>query len=179
MALMVFKNRPVEVLAESGTLSKVAEGGNEFWVKSQSLKPQPKRRPTSLTVMEMSDPLKPFVEYLKTPEAQTKLMLEAQCEEMDFAVRKQYAALTGGDRLELGHGYNVAPPSAGKQGCEGSVTFKMPENLELIPSEVVGMMTQRKGLINRIGFVWLLVEQGFRVTRRPLVRVMEPLSYLP
>ena len=165
MALMVFKKREVEVVEEGANTTKVREGENEYWVKTAQLKSPKKRRPTSLAITQMTETLKPFVDYLTTPEAQTKLSIEAQCEEMDYAVRRQYAALTGGGELHLGYGYNVAPNSAGKQGCEGSVTFKMPDNPAVIPAEVTAMMTQRPGLINRIGFVWMLVDVGFRIER--------------
>ena len=117
--------------------------------------------PRSLRIKGMKAEYAQFLEYLKTPEANTLLTLEAQCPEMDFAVRQQYKKLTGEDLLE-GGGYNVAPPTAKKQGCEGSVTFVVPAEM---PLEFKDMMVQRPGLINRIEFLWLLVEQGFRVTR--------------
>lgn len=117
--------------------------------------------PRSLRIKGMKPEFAHFLEYLKTPAANALLTLEAQCPEMDFAVRQQYHKLTGDDLFE-GAGYNVAPSTAGKQGCEGSVTFVMPDEM---PLEISDMMVQRPGLINRIEFLWLLVEQGFRVTR--------------
>lgn len=161
----LYKKEIVDVLAQEGTLSKILYGENEVWVKTDVLKPVPtKRQPKSLVVLTIT-PDDPFIEYLKTPEAATKLSLEAQCEEMDFAVRKQYTAMTGGDELVVGEGYNVAPHSADKQGCEGSVSFNMPKDESIVSAQYRGMMKQRPGLINRIGFVWALVGAGFKVTR--------------
>lgn len=166
MALMVYKNRPVEVIETSGSLSKIDDNGNVFSVKTVSLKaPKTPRRPKSLNITTLTDDMKPFLTYLLSEQAKTLLTLEAQCEEMDFAVRKQYTSLTGGDELVTGEGYNVAPESAKKEGCEGSVTFVMPTDESIVPAEIRAMMVQRPGLINRIGFVWALVEAGFRVTR--------------
>jgi hypothetical protein len=166
MSLMVYKNRTVEVIETSGSLSKINDDGNEYSVKTASLKaPKTPRRPKSLNIVTITESMKPFVTYLLTAQAKTLLTLEAQCEEMDFAVRKQYTALTGGDELVEGAGYHVAPESAKKEGCEGSVTFVMPTDESIITPEITAMMTQRPGLINRIGFVWALVEAGFKVAR--------------
>lgn len=162
--MMVYRKQPVEVVEQSATLSKIrTEDGNEFTVKTTSLKPLTKpRTPRSLRVMTKSEEIQKFIDYLRTPAANTKLHLEAQVEEMDFAVREQYRKMTGGEELVEGFGYHVAPFSAGKTGCEGVVTFAPPIN---IPAEIKDLMVQRPGLINRISFVWLLVEEGFRASR--------------
>jgi len=117
--------------------------------------------PRSLRIQGMKPEYVHFLEYLKTPAANCLLTLEAQCPEMDFAVRQQYLKLTG-EHLVEGKGYNVAPNTAGKQGCEGSVTFIVPPEM---PLAIKDMMVQRPGLVNRIEFLWMLVEQGFRITR--------------
>ena len=168
MSLMIYKKRNVEVLESFGSLTKIDDNGNIYSVHTTALttpKPTKARRPKSLNIYAITDEVKPFVEYLKTEPAKTHLHIEAQCEEMDFAVRKQYTSLTDGDELVEGAGYRVAPHSEDKQGCEGYVTFVMPTDETIIPAEVRAMMVQRPGLINRIGFVWALVEAGFRITR--------------
>jgi len=119
------------------------------------------RVPRSLRIQGMKPEYAQFLEYLKTPAAKCLLTLEAQNPEMDLAIRQQYQKLTG-DELVEGSGYNVAPNTANKQGCEGSVTFVVPDEL---PLAIRDMMVQRSGLVNRIEFLWMLVEQGFRITR--------------
>jgi hypothetical protein len=169
MSLMIYRKSTVEVLEQSGTLSKIRDDNdNEFTVKTNSLKPVPASRvPRSLTVLSPHDSevaeFDRFIDYLRTPEAQTSLHLEAQCPEMDFAVRQQYRKLTCGAELKEGEGYHVAPSRSNKTGCEGCVTFVMPP-FEL-PTPIKSLMVQRPGFINRIGFVWLLIEQGFYCTR--------------
>lgn len=167
MSLKVYRKERVEVLEESGTLSKIRTENAEFWVKTYVLKsanaPHFSR---SLVIMSPPDrtldAFMKFIDYLRTPAAQTKLHLEAKCPEMDYAVRDQYRKLTGGAELVEGEGYHVAPSHSRKTGCEGYVTFVVPE---FIPDEVRVLMVQRPGLINKISFVWLLIEQGFRCSR--------------
>lgn len=148
---------PVERLYPVAKMQSLATPPPQYTPKT--IKPRAHR---SLKIKTLTTDLASFVNYLRTPEANTRLYLEAQDQTMDGPIRDQYRRLTNGEELILGAGYHVAPESAKKQGCEGSVTFIPPAQM---PDEVLRMMPQRHGLINHIDFVWLLVEQGFRVTR--------------
>lgn len=119
------------------------------------------RIPRSLKVAVYEPTLEGFIAYLRTPQARTLLTLQAQCPDMDFAVRQQYHKLSGENLVE-GQGYTVGLESSKKRGCEGDVSFVMPAE---VPEEVTARMKQRPGFINHIDFVWMLIGQGFRVTR--------------
>jgi hypothetical protein len=122
------------------------------------------RTPRSLRIGALTGGIQPFVEYLKSSEAGTLLELEARNADIDAAIRKQYFALTGEELVE-GKGYRVAPDSAGKQGSEGSVRFVAMHPLSY-PREIRDILSpDGTGHINRIDFVWMLVKEGFRVTR--------------
>lgn len=165
-SVMLFRKSPVTILEPpQGTLVKIQDDNdNIFSVKLDSLKPLSTHIPRSLTVAKLTPEVEPFVEYLRTAEAGTKIYLEARNPKMEYAVREQYRKMTGESLVE-GAGYNVAPDTARKEGCEGGVTFRMPSDESIIPADVKAMMVQRPGFINRISFVWMLIEQGFRVTR--------------
>ena len=164
---MIYNNETVTVL-ESGTLtSRIIRAGQEewdaVWVKNSQLKEdKAPRTPRSLCIATLTDNLRPFVDYLRTPEANTTLELEARNADMDTAIRTQYAEISG-EELTEGAGYRIAPDSASKRGSEGSVLF-VP--LSEYPAEVQDLLSpDGMGHINHIDFVWMLVEQGFRVRR--------------
>lgn len=99
--------------------------------------------------------------YLLSAAATTKLTLEAKNKDVDMAVRDQYKTLTG-VWLEEGNGYHVAPESARKQGCQGSISFKVSPEHERALS---GLNMRKPGFIDNLALLWLLVERGLRVTR--------------
>lgn len=105
---------------------------------------------------------KEFIAYLRTPAAHCTLELEARNPDFDTPIREQYRRETGEELVE-GKGYRIAPHSADKQGSEGSVRFTA---LAEYPPDVVELLSpDGTGHINHIGFVWLLVKEGFRVVR--------------
>jgi hypothetical protein len=105
---------------------------------------------------------KEFIAYLRTPAAHCTLELEARNPDFDVPIREQYKRETGEELVE-GKGYRIAPHSANKQGSEGSVRFTA---LAEYPPDVVELLSpDGTGHINHIGFVWLLVKEGFRVAR--------------
>ena len=164
MNMMMHKKAAVEVLESNGNLSKIlTHDGDEFWVKTSDLKPPTAPKiPRSLRVAKFHPELQPFIDYLGTPEACTSLDLEARDASMDAAIRQQYRSLSGEELVE-GAGYRIAPESARKQGSEGSVRFVPPVEY---PAAVLDLLSpDGTGHINHIDFVWMLVEQGFRVTR--------------
>jgi hypothetical protein len=106
--------------------------------------------------------IREFIAYLHTPGAHCTLELEARNPDFDSPIREQYTRETGEELVE-GKGYRIAPYSANKQGSEGSVRF---EPLAEYPANVVELLSpDGTGHINHIGFVWLLVKEGFRVSR--------------
>lgn len=99
--------------------------------------------------------------YLLSPAAKLKLSLEARNVDVDMAVRDQYKTFTG-IWLEEGNGYHVAPPSAKKQGCQGSLSFVVSAEHEVALSR---LNMRKPGFIDNLALLWLLVERGARVTR--------------
>ena len=131
-------------------------------MENKKLKPvKTPTKPRYLEIAKSIPEIQDFIAYLRTPEAHCLLGLEARDERADSEIRKQYRDLTGEELVE-GEGYHVAPLSAGKQGCEGYVTFNVPA---VIPEEISVRMVQRSGLINHLDFLWMLVQEGFRITR--------------
>ena len=164
--MMVFKGHDVEVLEVGKSLSRISEQGIEFWVKNSQLKEKmAKASARYLTALNLdcnAAGTKEFVAYLRTPEAHCTLELEARNPDFDTPIREQYKRETGEELVE-GKGYRIAPHSADKQGSEGSVRFTA---LAEYPPDVVELLSpDGTGHINHIGFVWLLVKEGFRVVR--------------
>ncbi len=118
-------------------------------------------KPRYLAIANSTPATQDFITYLRTPEAHCLLGLEARNEREDENLRKQYRDLTGEELVE-GEGYHVAPISADKHGPEGRVTFNVPAE---VPVEIAERMVQKEGLINHLDFLWLLVQEGFRIKR--------------
>lgn len=123
---------------------------------------KPAKTPVFLRTATMTPEMGGFIDYLRTPEAKCSLYLEARNPDHADAIKSQYAQLTG-EELSEGTGFNIAPFTAGKQGSEGSVRFTA---LSEYPQDIKKILSpDGQGHINRIGFVWLLVREGFRVAR--------------
>jgi len=166
MAAYTFKGHDVEVLEITGNLARISEQGIEFSVRTAQLK-EKKAKPiarylASLNMNCNAVGNKEFIAYLRTPEAHCTLEIESRNPDFDSPIREQYKRETG-DELVEGRGYRIAPHSANKQGSEGSVRFTA---LAEYPPDVVELLSpDGTGHINHIGFVWLLVKEGFRVAR--------------
>jgi hypothetical protein len=77
------------------------------------------------------------------------------------ALQDQYRDLSGGDTLVEGKGYAIMDTN--KWSNEGLVSFKP---LSEYPPAVKELLApNRDGLINHIQFVWLLIKEGFKVSR--------------
>ena len=159
---MLYKGEEVEVLATGGSQSRIVKlGGDEwdgFWVPT--IKLSTPSVPRSIRIAQMTDDLIPFIEYLRTDAANCKLYFKVILGERADMLRDQYLELTG-EELTEGVGFSVQDDN--KQGAEGQVTFNPPTNLPAAVKEYLAPGLTDK--INIISFVWLLVEQGFRVTR--------------
>lgn len=119
--------------------------------------------PRHLKVLTITPDIEEFIAYLRTPEARCILELEARNSAYEMDMREQYTRLSGGHELVLGKGFRLAPLSANKQGGEGSVRFVPLQNY---PEDVKELLSpDGAGHINRIPFLWLLVEKGFRIER--------------
>jgi len=159
---MLYKGEEVVVLATGGSQSRIVKVGGEdwegFWVPTQKLSTP--SIPRCLRIVDLTDELKEFIEYLRTNAANTKLYFKVISGERADMLCNQYFELTGEELVE-GVGFSIQDEN--KQGAEGQVTFNPPP---VIPDAVKEYLAP--GLtdkINIISFVWLLVEQGFRVTR--------------
>jgi len=118
--------------------------------------------PKYLRETKLTENLSTFVDYLRTPEANCTLYLEARNPDFEQPIRDKYKSITDENLME-NFGFNVAPFSANKQGSEGSVRFNPPPEY---PDEVRKILSpDGTGHINHIEFVWLLVREGFRVIR--------------
>jgi len=160
--LALYHGIEVEVLERRQSSSTIVLSGDQCTVNNKSLKPvKVPAKPRYLEIAKSIPEIQDFIVYLRTPEACCLLGLEARDERADNGIRKQYRDLTGEELIE-GEGYNVAPLSAGKQGCEGYVTFVVPA---VIPEEISVRMVQREGLINHLDFLWMLIKEGFRIKR--------------
>ena len=123
---------------------------------------KPTKTPAFLRTAKLTPEIGNFIDYLRTPEAKCSLYLEARNPDHADAIKDQYAQMTE-EELTEGSGFNIAPFTANKQGSEGSVRFTaLPEYLQDIKKV---LSPDGQGHINRIGFVWLLVREGFRVAR--------------
>jgi hypothetical protein len=166
MAAYTFKGHDVEVLEIAGNLARISEQGIEFSVRTKQLKEKKAKASarylTALNLDCSAAGTKEFIAYLRTPAAHCTLELEARNPDFDTPIREQYRRETGEELVE-GKGYRIAPHSADKQGSEGSVRFTA---LAEYPPDVVELLSpDGTGHINHIGFVWLLVKEGFRVVR--------------
>lgn len=118
--------------------------------------------PKYLRETTLTPSLSTFIDYLRTPESNCSLYLEARNPDFELPIRDKYKSLTGEDLMD-NFGFNVAPFTANKRGSEGSVRFTPPC---AYADDVRKLLSpDDTGHINRIDFVWLLVREGFRVAR--------------
>lgn len=118
--------------------------------------------PRYLRETTLTESLSTFIDYLRTPKSNCLLYLEARNPDFEQPIRDKYKSITGEDLID-NFGFNVAPFTANKQGSEGSVRFNPPTEY---PEDIRKMLSpDGTGHINHLGFVWLLVREGFRVSR--------------
>jgi len=117
--------------------------------------------PGFLHIAESKPDFATFIDYLRTPAAEAKLYFKARCLEDAPALQDQYRDLSGRDTLVEGKGYAIMDTN--KWSNEGLVSFKP---LSEYPPAVKELLApNRDGLINHIQFVWLLIKEGFKVSR--------------
>lgn len=114
-----------------------------------------------LRILKPTEAMEGAIAYLLSPRAKAKYSLEARNADVDMAVRDQYKTLTG-LWLEEGNGYHVAPDSARKQGCQGSISFAVTAEHE---AGLSALNMRKPGFIDNLALVWLLIERGARITR--------------
>ncbi len=160
--MMLYKGEEVEVIATGGSQSRIVKIGGEewdsFWVPTEKLSTP--STPRCLKIAELTDEMQEFIEYLRTDASNTKLYFKVIAGERADMLCDQYLEITGEELVE-GVGFSIQENN--KQGAEGQVTFNPPANIPTAVQEYLAPGLTDK--INIISFVWLLVEQGFRVTR--------------
>ena len=151
------------ILHDTGLVSTVDYGRGQEKTSSKYLTlVKAVNVPRYLRETKLTENLSTFIDYLRTPEANCSLYLEARNPDFEQYIRDKYKSVTGEDLME-DFGFNVAPFTANKQGSEGSVRFNPPAEYS---DDVRKLLSpDGTGHINRIDFVWLLVREGFRVTR--------------
>jgi len=140
----------------------IQRNGEEKRIPYGKLKPKKAPKTWSgLKSLVKTPGMEDFIEYLRTPEANTTLYFKVPTTREE-AVREQYSRFTGQELVE-GQGFHVYEEGANKQGAEGSVHFVPPAEY---PKEVVELLSpDGTGHINHLGFVWLMVQEEFRVNR--------------